>query len=966
MITLKKDSSLIPQILKQYLNQDHVFFVFATDIALNSWVEWCITNPSDSGVKAVATEQFIPWDKFKERFITAKKQGMHAIPAVLRKVFVYNLIKQNSENQIFNSIINPSYAKDAYSFADWISGNLPQLKKWHDRFITLDKSILDDEDNDYLILYERYKDFLGQSMFEPAWETPDFNVTDDKYIIFYPEQLEDFDDYETVLKSADNVTCVKLPDELNYPYYVYCYKDSRSELRRTALYVRNLIDSGRAKDWSEIAVHVPDLSAIRPYIDREFKKYCIPHVIRAGQSLTINSAGDVFNNIRDCIADNFSFDSVRTLLLNEYIPWKERAVNLSLVRKGSELHCICNYSEQKDNDVWIKALGGKREHENEYIYYVKLRKHIESIYKSTDFESLQTSWFIFKKEFLREDGFSKAADNILGRCLTELSSLIQLEKDFIKPLSLCINNHFDFYLNEISGKSYRPQETITGVNVFDYKVAACAAYKFNIVINCTQNALSVTYRPMSFLNSKKRSLLGVCDSDYASRAFIRLYGKSNNVGCENTIFSTSEQTFSGFAIPHSFFQIREDKSVFTDLDRYDFNVNEKSYLVSGDTNIHSLSSYQVNEFNNWKFFSDFAQVKQVDYVNEKSILDKIDYVLCKNRSDSAICNDGKGLVDEKALHDLSVMKITQADMNMFFPCQRKWLLRNVLKLKEDSLDINLLDPYAQGNINHKILELLFSDLKKLPVSDADGSFGNDNEKIESLVRKYTKAAIDDKSMSFADSPLALDVLHSQEEKFVNIILSFLRSFCSQDRYAWYTVYALEHWMCGMEKDKPYALSGKIDCIVCSDDEESNIAIVDYKNNALPTKIECNVDNVTQRLNNFQCGMYVKLWNLNKPSIPVSIMGFNSIRQGKEIRIIEEGNDKSNMTCYEPSLDALGKYTDRFYDAVSHGDFVPKSESDCKFNDVDVHDDCFGCDFKTVCRYAYSVAGHNIEKKGAAK
>jgi hypothetical protein len=69
--------------------------------------------------------------------------------------------------------------------------------------------------------------------------------------------------------------------------------------------------------------NVPDLETYRPYLEREFERYCIPYVIRGGQSLTTNSAGTVFSQINQCYNSDFSYDSVRQLLLNELIPWKE-------------------------------------------------------------------------------------------------------------------------------------------------------------------------------------------------------------------------------------------------------------------------------------------------------------------------------------------------------------------------------------------------------------------------------------------------------------------------------------------------------------------------------------------------------------------------------------------------------------------------------------------------------------------
>ena len=51
-------------------------------------------------------------------------------------------------------------------------------------------------------------------------------------------------------------------------------------------------------------------------------------------------------------------------------------------------------------------------------------------------------------------------------------------------------------------------------------------------------------------------------------------------------------------------------------------------------------------------------------------------------------------------------------MRNFFPCHRKWLFSNVINLKEDSLDTDLMGPFDMGTINHKILELFMQDYLK--------------------------------------------------------------------------------------------------------------------------------------------------------------------------------------------------------------------------------------------------------------
>jgi len=959
MKRIELEPARIADVLKENLKHKDTIFVFSTDVALVSWAEWCVKNPQASGVKAVALERFIAWDTFKEKYAVAKESGRHAVPAVLRKVFVRNLIEENaagvrSGKPIFKSIVNPQFADDADSFADWIAKNLPLLKTWYEKFSRYASDhpeAADDEDEDYLTLYRRYVDFLGESMFEPAWLMPDFTEERKKFIIFYPEQLEDFDEYEAVFAAVENITSYVLPEKEVHTGEVFVYPDARTELRRTALCIRNIVGKSVGElSYEDIALHVPELETYRPYIERELANYRIPFVVRSGERFTVGSAGSIFEDIDECRKNNYSYDSVRRLVLDGRVPWKNKALNESLVREGNRLHCICNYG---GGDVWIEALGKSGKSGRELELYKRLKKSIEAVTGAKSFEGLRTAWLIFKNEFLSDDEFSIEANNILGRCIAELETLVAIEKDYIEPLGLKLRSPFSFFINELRSKTYRPQDALSGVSVFDYKVAACAAYPVNIVINCTQDALTVVRKPLGFLNTQKRRALGIRDSDAASTAFIRLYGKFNNAGGARSVFSCSEQTFSGFAIPHTYFNIapvEKNHTPFDELDADDFILNERKWFLSESDAPRALSDLQKAQYENWKASSDFSLNTPCAQSVDTGVKKIIDYVLKERRT-----------LNGSSSEDASVVKITQSDMRDFFPCPRKWLFKSVVKLREDSLDASLFEKYDQGNINHKILELLFKSFDTLPVTSEDGTFGERETDIRKLIKEKTYDAICDKSFGFYQSPIALRVLEAQSGKFEKIIIDFLHEFCKQGKgFGGCRVVSTEASCEAWESGKRYKYFGKIDCVLS--DDAGRIIIVDYKNTVPPSIASCRADETTGTLKNFQCAMYVTLWNLADP-VKVDKMVFCSIKNaGDNTVVIDYGDDKKLPESYVPTLSVFDRYASLFYETVENGNPEPLRgvrHGDDALIVPDVYSDCMACDFKTICRTAYTVASHKL-------
>ena len=950
----------IGKIIKENIKKENSVFIFSTELCTSSWAEWCVKNPALSGVKAVGLEHFMAWDSFKREYVVAKDASKHAVPSVLRKIFVNDLLYQNAKaakegkELLFKSIISGEYAEDGYSFAAWLSSNLSSLKLWHDRFEPWSQQNpdqIDAEDSDYLLLFNKYKEFLGNEMFEPSWIGAEFNDTAKEFFIFYPEQFNDFDEYDSLLTQSQSVHLYVLPEESKLPLKVHCYSDARKELRRTALYLRDLNSKGVS--YNDIALHVPELEVYEPYLKRELKNYCIPFVLRAGQKVTVNNAGSIFEDFNNCINNNFDYDSVRACLMNTYIPWQSPEINENLVRIGQELHIICNYSNQKEEDQWIKALKKTSStNELELRLYKKFRDYVESMCKAESFKDIQQMWFAFKNEFLQKDGFNQSADNVLSRCIKCLNDLIQIENDYVIPRGLVINNHFEFFLNELRDIQYTTQEKLIGVNIFDYKVAASSAFKYNVVLNCAQNAVNIGFKKLGFLTSQKREKLGIHDNDKVSLAYLRLYSKFNTETESPTIYSFSEKSLNGFAIPHNSLK-KMSEEPFAELDKMDFIKNEGKWFLYGckkDCSVpQELSDKQIEQFKLWKERFE----SKSDAAGDNCRIWELAKASLSSRKIKGVGED--------------VLKITQKDMSDFFPCPRKWIFSDVLKLKDDTLDAVLFNYFDQGVINHKILELLFNEFKVLPVaSESDGSFGEQEALVYDKINACADKAIHSSDMPFKDSPIVITVLESQKSTFVDIITNFLRDFCrpqdasSNPGYGGCKVVSTESWN-GIKYDD-YALCGKIDCILVNDEDQ--IVIVDYKNNSVPAINDCIVDETTGLLENFQCAMYVDLWNIGHDSVRVSRMTFRSITNtlpsGKKIIISENKTSSRDKSVtpeeFETTLELFHEYTDTMYDSVSKGSLEPSFKAEEAKLKVDAYANCRSCAFKSICRTSFTVTG----------
>ena len=456
----------ISEVITANIENINSLFVFPTDVVQTSWINWAIKNTNESRVKAFNLDQFTAWDKFKSDYLKAADENLICIPPVVRKVFVQKILLENNEQHFFKRIVSsaPEF-KD--SFTDWISKILPSLKLWNvqfEKYCALGK-IPDDEDNDYKKLFELYKEFLAQNNFyEPSYLDSNFKKNKKQIFIFYPEILEDFAEFQNILCAEENVTLVCISKNEQTGKCVF-YNDARKEIRMLALRLRQL--HLEKIDLRTVAVNVPDLENIRPYLERELSIYSVPFTVRAGVPYTKNCGGDIFQKIKDCASSNFSYDSVRSFLLDGYIPWKNFDLNERLVRVGNEKRCVCSYEEGKSiNDIWLSSLDdGSAEKE----FYLKIKDTVLQFENASSFQKLKFAWDNFKNKFVDEKKFNeeryKTTDKILGRIITDLNSLVSIEHDYLSKINYKLTSVFDFFITEINQQTSTPTARILNISL---------------------------------------------------------------------------------------------------------------------------------------------------------------------------------------------------------------------------------------------------------------------------------------------------------------------------------------------------------------------------------------------------------------------------------------------------------------------------------------------------------------------
>ncbi|MDR2048700.1 MAG: PD-(D/E)XK nuclease family protein [Treponema sp.] len=964
-------------VISRYIKDNGVYFVFPSEITAALWArKICV-----SGVRSVAADRFMAWDRFKENVVRAESRDKKPVSALLRKAFARSLVRENSVSPFLQVVIPPDYADNGEAFVRFITSALPALASWEKSLGNLRP---DGEDQDLFMIKTRYTSFLERlGLFEPSWEKPPFDGGGKRYIVFFPETLEDFPEYREIV-SCPGVTLVH-PDDTGEKFGIdprngiteavpelRFFATAREEIREAVITIRSLHEKNGIP-YSGMALSLPDFERVVPYLTRELSLCDVPYVLRAGKCLSDYGTGRLFSLIRECAASVFSFDSVKALVLNAF-PWKDPGLNRELINFGIHNHCVSPFSEKNRSvDVWEEAFknSGGVELKNHYGLF---KRRVSALAESKTFAQIRERYFGFR-ELLDMEKCSAENNAVLARCIEELSVLIELEEEYPGVLP---DDPYGFYVSHLKEKNYVPVRENGGINIYRYPVAAGAPFACSFVLNAGQSAATVQYQPLRFLRQDKRIRLGLEDRD-VSAAVIALFrsgqifvpdGKDAEQGSAGQRlagqgpvragglsflwFSASEKSFSGWDKPHSCFIRGTGSSRDTDgiIFRpsspfgYDFFLAEKSWWLdffqasagfetAGNPDgsfPERLFSIQKNGFKNWSDVLLESENGGFNYLEGKAAGETAE-LLRKRVAE-------RKTVKENTLENLSVepvVSVSATDMTEFFSCPVSWLYGRIFDLEEYPIDASMLDDVSLGNIHHKILQRLFEKIKEEDKIFKAARLDQYCAWAGELSRSIFRGDRDFKGL------LAYPLLEPLAAAMTRRICSLLRT---EARYfSGFAVDALEEKFSFVSGSVRF--TGMIDRVSLypADTQNSGEAlIVDYKTGKSPSQKDCVLSGGI--LKNFQMPMYILLYE-QKTRRKVGGGYFFSINKNEIKEIVGALPRKKGVSRekYQETLDSLDGYAGRFREALEGLDFSPET--------IPFHQ-CVSCLYKTVCRSVYAL------------
>jgi hypothetical protein len=963
------ETSPVDRILMENCGKAGVLFVFPTNVALNRWVDRLLRLRGGT----VAMEQFTAWDSFKQESIRSRMQDKKSIPSLLRKIFTSRLLEENagavktggSGAAIFSSLVPPEYASSASSFASWLSLTLPQLGSWFEKVsgkpvtaLTEEESrdpvFADGDDRDICLLAARYKKFLDENrLFEPAWEKPPFDDSGRECFIFFPECLSDYCEYRGLLEKAERVSLVPLAESgaAERPFKAYFHTNARSEITEAALYIRNLADR-EGVPWDSIVVCVPDTEDYEPYVLREFANRNIPAVRRAGKPLSSYPAGRLFSALLDCRRRNFSFETVSNLLLNRHLPWKDRGIIDQLVDFGVRNNCLCSWVEGgKREDVWLDAfasLSGRRE-TLAHNFYRGLKSSVEKLCGASSFGEIRKFYFAFREQFLNIAECLPETDTILSRCVSELIRLGEIEESF--P-GIPAPDPYRFFVEHLDETRYLSQEDSPGVSILPYRTAAPAPFACHIVLGSSQENLSEVFPRLAFLSRLKKEKLGIGDID-ASKVFIDLHKLNSE---RPAAFFCSQESFSGFAIPHAGLELGGKARIRYGDSEPDFApdlFDRERRFLSGpgsppDSPVGALHEVQAEGFRA------FRERRGGPETRPSGMGGKFFADLARKRY------GGEGDFQGK-------LRVSATAMEPYFRCAAEWLFAGLLRLESVRMETSLMAENIMGSLYHAVLNRFFNSVREkgglLAPPEGEALPGPYRGLLASSAAEVFDGLPLLPGESRPLSALTVRFLRAGKEaavKQTELLLAALLRYFGGFRVAGseisYTLAEGNHY-----------LMGKVDLLL-TDESGGAAVIVDFKLNRLPRRADC-IGGGERGLQNFQLPMYISLAEANG-SPPVQGALFFRILKAEprvilgSIRDSLEGTEKPGRGLIRrkqpgPPPRGEGEGEDRFAAILAEfrekaGQYAEEAGTG-NFSVFSTGEkQCYRCAYQRICRTLYTV------------
>ncbi|NLZ76826.1 MAG: hypothetical protein GX911_02530, partial [Spirochaetales bacterium] len=343
---------------------------------------------SEDGV--VAGDSALSFDTFRASFLPTRPDRIPTTP-LIRFIFAYEFIEDGNP---ISSFYNPKFPESKQQVLGVIASMLPSLGE-----------VLTSEVKAHMpgalflqlqTVHAAYREFLDRNgLFEPRYDpvaVPSGWDTDREVRILYSDLVPEAAVLHEELGGPEWLKLIPTPrtDAPTIDVYANHLQEIRSTLRR----IRDLLEQGVATH--EIMICLANGDELLATLEDEAFFYGIPLSVRQGRSPLEYPAGRFFTLLDEVHGDHFSLRSLKNLLLEPAIPWKEKERIRKFVRLDLGDSILYGSKDRPDYfESRLRDLSLRRS-------YSTFRDSLSAIVRATSVADLVRSLSFFRDAFWEE------------------------------------------------------------------------------------------------------------------------------------------------------------------------------------------------------------------------------------------------------------------------------------------------------------------------------------------------------------------------------------------------------------------------------------------------------------------------------------------------------------------------------------------------------------------------------------
>ena len=498
-------------------------------------------------LRATENSRFIEWDRFTA-LLREIPENKTAVRPLDRRIFIEQILEKNAAEPFLRKLIPPKMAAESRAYRAVLQQALTELPVF-----AADREAFDalpELQSDLTQLLNLYRVFLETyRLYEPDLERKRSTADTQRYRIFYPEVLPDFDNYRALL--GENVSTEPVP-EAPLPR-VKLFPSDVSEVRYLFSEIEKLLRAGEPVE--NIAIACVDDSY--RFLLRWFSFiYQIPLVIRTGKKVGEYPVNRFFSAWYEAVTSRFSFSSFQALFFDPTTPWKpvetvdetgtvsREKISTLLMKAFNNVNVL---AEEKNWLAEFRKVSPQAE-----AVFAELQKELRKAVASSSFGALQKNVQDFLKRRFDDSQRDEASRAVYQRALTKLKELSEAERLFTetggrKKLFETVTP-FEFWLRELDSEVYVEQDSGAKIAVYNGKVAAGAPIPHLFVIGINESSYRFVSAPFGFLSDFDREEIRKKELRESDRteAIFRLYGSTDGcrVRCSGALTVRGESRFT--------------------------------------------------------------------------------------------------------------------------------------------------------------------------------------------------------------------------------------------------------------------------------------------------------------------------------------------------------------------------------------------------------------------------------------